>query len=50
MAPTALAELALLVAIIVACVLFAAVCHRAVERPSIEWSRRIAFKPRANGA
>ncbi len=49
-APTAWAEFALLGAIIVACVLFAAACHRLVERPSIEWSRRIAFKAPAKGA
>ena len=47
--PTAWAELALLGVTILACVLFAAACHRLVERPSIEWSRRIAIKPRAKG-
>ena len=40
-APTAWAELALLGAFIVACVLFASLCHRLVERPSIAWSRRV---------
>jgi len=40
-APTAWAELALLGAIIVACVLFAAACHWLVERPSMAWSRRV---------
>ena len=50
MAPTAVAELALLGVIIASCVAFAALCHWLVERPSIEWSRRIALKPRAGRA
>ena len=50
MAPTALAELALLVAIIVACVLFAAVCHWLVERPSMAWSRRVPLSLPARGS
>ena len=50
MAPTAVAELALLGVIIASCVAFAALCHWLVERPSIGWSRRIALKPRAGRA
>ena len=44
---TAASELALLVAIIVACLAFATLGHRWVERPSIAWSRRVSFKQRA---
>lgn len=47
--PTARAELAVVGAIIAACMLFAAASYRLIERPSIEWSRRIAFKPRSKG-
>ncbi len=43
--PSALGELALLGATIVACVLFASLCHWVVERPNIEWSRRIRLTP-----
>jgi len=40
---TALGELALLGAIIVACVLFATLLYWRVEIPSIAWSRRVSF-------
>lgn len=47
---TAASELALLVAIIVACLVFATLGHRWVERPSIAWSRRVSFKQRPAAA
>jgi peptidoglycan/LPS O-acetylase OafA/YrhL len=40
----AVTELGLLAAIIVACLLVAALGHRLVERPSIEWSRRVSLR------
>jgi peptidoglycan/LPS O-acetylase OafA/YrhL len=43
---SALTELGLLAAIILACLLVATLGHRLVERPSIEWSRRVSLKGR----
>jgi len=42
-APAATAELALLVSIITACLLFASLLYWRVELPSIAWSRRVSF-------
>jgi len=49
-AAAAWGEPALLGVMIVARVLFSSLCRRLAERPSIEWSRRIAFKPPAKSA
>jgi peptidoglycan/LPS O-acetylase OafA/YrhL len=45
-APGALAEGALLAAIVAVCLVFATLAQRLVERPSIGWSRRVPFTRR----
>ncbi len=47
---SAIAEFGLLAAVVAACLLFAALAHWLVERPSVEWSRRVSLKARGRTA